>query len=634
MITEDSIKFLAGIPPFQFLDDSALRSIAGNLSMEFFPKNALILTQDGPPGESLRVIKKGGVKVYLSNDDEIVIDYKSEGDSFGYLSLISGDKARANVMAIEDTLCYLIPKNIIRDIINKNPGFGEYFMKSFFKNYLDKTYKEMRSKNLLFKEGEKLLYTTPVKDILTKAPVMAGTETTIKEAAGIMSEERISSIIIRDSQDAPLGIVTDRDLRDKVVAQGVDTSQRVTEIMSKELVTVPSDSTCFDSLSTMIHENIHHLLVTDGDKLAGVVTNHDFMLLQGTSPLSILKTIDRQQNPEELRTVHERINQTISILLKEGVKASYILRIITELHDRLIQKIIDLSIKDIGKSHCPFAFFVYGAEGRKEETFKTVFRCAIVFNEKTTYCAKKEMEDFCARLIANLQDTFSACELPLFDTHPFGGQIPVYGDIAAWEKNILNSLLSPESRNVITAKKMLDLRAIFGDVSVVEDLKNSLFRKIRGDERYTSVLYEYASKQKSPIGFFKKFIVDEKGEQQEKFDVKKKGMSHIIDALRALSIAYDIHETSSMERLDLLHRKGVLNKELRNDISAGFEFLLHLLMQAQLEKKEEQVKIDNVIEPDNLSMLEKKSLKEVFQLMPALQEVVKTRFKNREALAR
>ncbi len=634
MITEDSVKFLAGIPPFQFLDDSALRSIAGNLSMEFFPKNALILTQDGPPGESLRVIKKGGVKIYLTNDDEIVIDYKSEGDSFGYLSLISGDKARANVMAIEDTLCYLIPKNIIRDIINKNPSFGEYFMKSFFKNYLDKTYKEMRSKNLLFKEGEKLLYTTPVKDILTKAPVMADTETTIKEAAGIMSEKRISSIIISDSQGSPLGIVTDRDLRDKVVAQGVDVSQRVTEIMSKGLVTVPSDSTCFDSLSTMIHENIHHLLVTDGEKLAGVVTNHDFMLLQGTSPLSILKTIDRQQNAGELRTVHERINQTISILLKEGVKASYILRIITELHDRLIQKIIDLSIKDIGKSHCPFAFFVYGAEGRKEETFKTVFRCAIVFNEKTTYCAKKEMEDFCARLIANLQDTFSACDLPFFDTHPFGGQIPVYGDIAAWEKNILNGLLSPESRNVITAKKMLDMRAIYGDMSVVEDLKNSLFKTIRGDERYASVLYEYASKQKSPIGFFKKFVVDEKGEHQEKFDVKKKGMSHAIDALRALSIAYDIHETSTVERLDLLHRKGVLNRALKNDISAGFEFLLHLLMQAQLDKKEQQVKIDNVIEPDNLSMLEKKSLKEVFQLMPALQEVVKTRFKNREALAR
>jgi CBS domain-containing protein len=159
MITEDSINFLKGIPPFQFLDDSAIRSIAGNLSMEFFPKNTLVLTQDGPPSDALRVIKKGGVKVYLSNDDEIVIDFKSEGDSFGYLSLISGDKSRANIMAVEDTLCYLIPKNIILDIINQNPNFGEYFMKSFFKNYLDKTYKEMRSKNLLFKEGEKLLYT-------------------------------------------------------------------------------------------------------------------------------------------------------------------------------------------------------------------------------------------------------------------------------------------------------------------------------------------------------------------------------------------------------------------------------------------------------------------------------------------
>ena len=151
MITEESIRFLKNTPPFQFLDEVSLRAIADNLSFEFFPKNSMILTQGGPPSESLRVIKKGGVKIFLSNDDEIVIDYKSEGDSFGYLSLISGDRSRTNVLAIEDTICYLLPKQTILQIINREPLFGEYFMKSFFRRYLDKTYKEMRNRNLLFK---------------------------------------------------------------------------------------------------------------------------------------------------------------------------------------------------------------------------------------------------------------------------------------------------------------------------------------------------------------------------------------------------------------------------------------------------------------------------------------------------
>ena len=633
MITEDSINFFKKTPPFQFLEEDTIRNLAGHLSLEFSPKNSLILTQDGPPSDSLRVIKKGGVKVYLSNDDEIIIDYRSEGDCFGYLSLISGDKSRANIKAVEDTLCYLIPKDIILDIINRTPHFSEYFMKSFFKNYLDRTYREMRNKNLLFKEGEKLLYTTPVKDILTKSPVTIPEQATIKEAAGIMSEHGISSIIINNKEGRPSGIITDRDLRDKVVTKGKDSSCPASEIMSEDLVTVTVKSTCFDALSAMIRHNIHHLLVTDGDDLAGVVTNHDFMLLQGTSPLSILKNIERQQNADELRTISDRINHIVSILLKEGVKASHILSIITELHDRLIGKIIELSIKEIGISHCPFAFFVYGAEGRREETFKTVFRCAIVYNENETYCQKKEIEDFCGRLVAAMQNTFRSCGLPLFDVHPLGKDIPIYGDIMEWEKNILSALRSSESSHVITARKMLDMRAIFGDMSIVEELKNRLYERIRENTRYISALLEYSSKQKSPIGFFRKFVIDETGYQQENFDVKVKGTSHYVDSLRAMSIVHNIHETSTLERLAQLSKKGLFRPPLNTDINSAFEFLLHLLMQAQLIKKGASTTIDNIIEPEKLSMLEKKSLKEVFQMIPLVQNSALECLQHQEAVA-
>ncbi|UCF87622.1 MAG: CBS domain-containing protein, partial [Nitrospiraceae bacterium] len=276
MISEESINFLKSIPPFQFLNDALLESIGKNLSMEFFPRNAFIMTKGGPPSDSLRIIKKGGVRVYISNGDEITIDYKSEGDSFGFLSLVSGDKARSNIIALEDTLCYAIPKSIVMEIISTKPDFGEFFMKSFFKNYLDKTYREMHDRNLLFKEGEKLFYTTPVRNLISKSVVTATGEMTIQEAARIMSEQGISSLIITDKGGSPVGIVTDSDLREKVVAQGAELSTAVETIMSRELVTVHMGKTCFDALSTMIRHNIHHLVVTDNKGLKGVVTNHDF----------------------------------------------------------------------------------------------------------------------------------------------------------------------------------------------------------------------------------------------------------------------------------------------------------------------------------------------------------------------
>ncbi len=628
MITEDCINFLKKTPPYQFLKEPAIRTIAENLALEFFPKNTLILTQDGTPSDSLRIIKKGGVKIYISKDDDLVIDYKSEGDSFGYVSLISGDKSRTNVLAVEDTLCYQIPKEVILDIINTEPLFGEYFMKSFFTNYLDKTYSEMRNKNLLFKEGEKLLYTTPVKEIIGGEAVTAPKEISIKDAAGIMSKHKISSLLLVNKQGAPLGIITDKDLREKVVAEGIEPTAPAHEIMSTGLVTTDSRSTCFDALSVMIRHNIHHLIVTEGGELAGVVTNHDFMMLQGTSPLSIMKNIDRQKSAEELIPIQESINQTISILLKEGVKASHVLRIITELHDRLISKIIDLSIRESGSSHCPFAFFVYGTEGRREETFKTVIRCAIVYDDEKAYCDKKDIEEFCRNLIATLQETLKNCNLPLFDTCPLGSNVPIYGDISEWENNILTALRSSKPDIAATGKKMLDSRAVYGNESIIELLKDRLYKSIRENRKYSEILLDDSSLQKSPIGFFKKFFIDESGEQLEKMDIKEKGSAHIVEIVRAMAIGHNIHETSTIDRLNTLSQKGLIPRELHNNIISAFEFLLHLLLQSQLEKKETDMEIDNYIEPEKLSMLEKKTLKETFTLLPTLQEKVKSYYRQ------
>jgi CBS domain-containing protein len=623
MIVEESVKFLRQVPPFQFLDETSLEEIASNMSIEFFPKNTMILHQDGPPSESLRVIKKGGVKVFLANDDEIVIDYKSEGDSFGYISLLSGDRSRANVMAIEDTLCYLLPRDVILRIISREPSFGEYFMKSFFQKYLDKTYKEMRNKNLLFKEGEKMLYTTPVGNLARKELVTAPASTAVKDAAAIMSENRISSIVLTDGQDRPVGIITDRDLRDKVVARGADLSMPCSAIMSDGIVSIDSHMTCFDALARMIELNIHHLLVTESGRMKGIVTNHDFMVLQGSSPLSLLKSIDRQQNIEDLPPIYNKINLITSILLREGVRAVNILRIISELHDKLLYKIIDISIKEIGDPPVPFAFFVYGTEGRKEETFKIVFRCALAYRDITTFTTKKEMERFCSDLLDHIQRSLKKCILPLFDTKPLGEGVPISADISEWRKNILNALKSRDDYTVLMAKKFLDLRSIYGDKMIIKALRGMLFDQIRTNYQYKSIITEYDPGDKSLVGFFKQFVVNGEGEQSESLDIKQKGIIRIADALRALAIMNGLHETSTIERLNILSNRGLFPRELRADVASAFEFLLQILLHAQLAKKDAGLEIDNLVIPGKLTMLEKKSLKEVFQLVPVLQKRVR-----------
>ena len=148
----------------------------------------------------------------------------------------------------------------------------------------------------------------------------ASQDITIKEAAGIMSEKRISSLVLVDSEGIPAGIVTDRDLRDKSVSKGRDIKDKVNSIMSVSLIKAEAREYCFEALLKMIRYNIHHLIVVDEGRLKGMITNHDLMMLQGTSPISIAREIESQQTIEGLVPAAKKINTIIGILLKRRSK--------------------------------------------------------------------------------------------------------------------------------------------------------------------------------------------------------------------------------------------------------------------------------------------------------------------------
>lgn len=356
------------------------------------------------------------------------------------------------------------------------------------------------------------------------------------------------------------------------------------------------------------------------------------MLLQGTSPLSIVKYIESQKYVEGLLTVHEKINQIIALLFQEGVNATYIMRIITQLQDRLLRKIIELSFKKVGEAPGPFAFVLYGSEGRKEQTFMTDFDCAIIYDEQTAPAVKEDMEAFSRKLLSHLQDIFSKSGLPLFNEHPLGSDYPLYGEISAWEHAIVDAVTTGPETRALHARKLLDLRFVYGENSLAQSLKDRTFRRLRNDRRFIGLYLDLALNESSPLGFFKQFVVERSGEHRDKLNLKKKGTLPIVDAVRILSVARDIKEAATTERIHALAKKDDILSGLADDISSAFEFLLHLRLQDQMRKKEFHQEIDNFIEPEKLTLLEKKTLKEVFQIIPRLQTAVEDYYNRKEAV--
>lgn len=624
IVNEDIIEFLKNITPFQDLSDTALSNVVRNISTESYPKGAVILRQDGPASECLRIIKKGAVKVFIKSDEgeEVALDYRGMGDSFGFLSLVSSDKSRANIVAIEDTTCYVIGKEIVLNLLETTPAFTEYFCVSFLNKHLDKTYHEMRSKSLNYSSGDRLLFTTPVGELATKEVITALEDITIKEAAVQMSKNRISSLILVDRDGIPAGIVTDRDLRDKVTAKGRDVSGPVRDIMSVSLIKSEARDYCFEALLKMIRCNVHHLLIIDNGMLKGVVTNHDLMMLQGTSPLSIAQEIESQQSIEGLVPASQKTNRIVELLLKEGAKATNITRVISEINDRLARKVLEITEKKCGPPPLPYCWISFGSEGRKEQTFRTDQDNAIIYEDPKTKEEEAAAEQYFSAFTEEAKTALFMCGFPLCPGNYMASNPLWRRPLADWKKHFSGWISSPTPKALLNSLIFFDFRPVFGDYRFAENLRSHLNSLLTGQNVFLALMARETVRSRPPLGFFKNFIVEKSGEHKDELDLKFRGIGPVVNIARLFALEKGIAATATADRLAALKNSHAIVRETGEELMQAFEFMMLLRIHHQAEQKAKNVQPDNFINPGRLSGFEKKALKDAFKTVARIQDAI------------
>jgi CBS domain-containing protein len=614
MLKEEIIDFFNNVMPLNQLSRETLGEMVDDISMEYYPKGEKILLQDGPASEFLGVIKKGGVKVYQTSDtdEEVVVDLRSEGEHFGMLSLLSGDRSRNNVVAIEDTICYLVPKNTILNVLQKNPEINEYFLKSFFVNLLDKTYEETRKAYTGGTTGEQLLFSTKVKDIVRTEPKTIAPDLSIQQAAVEMATHKISSLVVVDSAGLPLGMVTDRDFREKVVAEARDVASPVKDIMNTPLITIDSEENCFEALLRMIRNRIHHILVLEGEKLKGMLTNHDFMLFQGSSPTILVKEIGQIKTIEELRDTAPKFYKAVSSLLRHGARPHNITGLITELMEKICNTVVDIFTEEKGDPPVPYTLFFFGGGGRHELTLSFKVRMGVVYQDVTSPEQERQADTYFKQLAETLNSSMLACDL-------------TGAEQCMKEENIQGSSAWQEQfkrwgTGAGTGRDMgfFDMRAIRGEHDRVNSLRQYLIDRAAHSRGFMEALAADTLQIKPPLGFFKDFVVEKGGEHKNKLNLYERGIKPLVGCARIYGLEKGVMRRSTLGRLhELNSRHGF---KVAEDMAQAFGYLNALLIHSQLRQAEEGGLPSNFINPDSLTNFERKTLKESFQLTARLYE--------------
>jgi CBS domain-containing protein len=622
-MSSPAYEFLSNLPPFSFLPDAEVRTMVDDLVIVNPLKDVFLLTQGRSKVEHLHIVRKGTVeRYYREKNKELLRAWLREGDFFGGISMLLHDGISVCMFrTTEDSELYLLPKKRFLDLCSRYPVFSDFFTDILGKWMLDKSYATAILKTIRPKEESPQIFNQSVENIYSKKPIFCDSNMSIQDAAEMMGKNRCSSILVKEPGGGFVGIVTDRDFRNKVIIQAAcDMTGTVSKIMSSPLSAVPVQAPVSEALMIMMMKNLKHLAVTDADeKVIGIITNKDILEAQGQSPFFLLREIHSASGIEELQDMQQQLPGLIQSLMSSGAEAMNVARMVSVITDGILNKLIGFAIDELGPPPARFAFMIVGSEGRREQTLKTDQDNAIVF-EDAPKAQQEAVKDYFLKFgekVCNWLDQagYTFCNGGVMAKNPKWCQ-----PLSVWKEYFSSWIGAAEPEGLLQSSIFFDFRGGYGDMALVDELRRHLFHALDEHPNFFRFLAETTQQHRPPLGLFRTFVVESKGEHRDVLDVKL-SMITIVNYTRLYALKNGVEETNTQERMYQIFLKKALSWEDYHEFEQAYNFLMQLRLARQLTAIiKENAKPDNYINPNKLSRLERTMLKEIFKQIEKYQK--------------
>lgn len=474
----------------------------------------------------------------------------------------------------------------------------------------------MSEENILFQPIKKYCR----RDVATCAP-----GDTVLTVAGTMRGLQISSMIVCEENN-PVGILTDRDLRNKVVAEGLDpTSLTARDIMNAPLITVSEDDFIFEALYRISKNSIHRICVVDqANRLSGIITLTDIMRLQTRSPQKLVRDIDQAATLEDLKSHHNQIQGLVLHLVGTGVPPRELVRMIALLNDQLLLRLIALlRTRQFSDLTDQFAFVVLGSEGRREQTLTTDQDNAIIYADGLPAEDVAKIAAFSEKLI----DALIEIGVP-----PCPGGIMAKNDFwrrsySAWRDTLDSWLTNPLPENILNGSMFFDLRTVYGDSRLEQGLKDQLACYFQQEKMFLTRSAANVNRFAPPLSLFGGIKVEHNEEHRGQLDIKKAGIFALTEGVKALAMEAGIMNGGTRERIEALVDKGVLKRKFADNIDASYNFLVHLRLRCQVEDIRAGKSPGNYITLAKLNHMEKGRLKLALEEVNQFHDFLRVHFR-------
>jgi CBS domain-containing protein len=612
----DIAEFLRGRDPFSGLDEAELERLATQTEVEFFAAGTTILPQGEQPQGRIRVIRRGAVALL---DHGQLMDLLGEGEMFGHPSALSGQPTRYEARAKEDTLTYSLAAEDVIPLLGR-PSSLRFLARSL----LDRGRKGEADVGSPSAEVARQYASALVR----RPPQICAPETRLREAAHRMDAEEVSSVLI-ELDGGEFGIVTDRDLRSKVVAGPLSPDDPVTAAMTAPLVSVSADQTGADVMLAMLDHDIRHIPVFESrGKVLGVIVGIDLVAAETRSPFVLRRAIARARNKADLYEAASRLRSTIVTLHRAGLTPLHVSDVASSVTDALISRMIELAIETEGPSPAEFAWMSLGSHGRREPVPSSDLDSGMAWRDRPDpdpiaaeprrRLASARTEEYMHSIASHVADCVRVVGWRL-DPHGVapGGPFSA-SSIEDWRRSIESWLTRPSDNRVLIAVSiLLDGRVVYGPQQGL-DVKRLLFEL--GDRRSLETwMLRLALAAKPPTGFMRNLVVYGSGRRRQALDIKHGGLLPVVNLARYAALKGDLLANHTLDRLHAAAAQGVMEAEEARVLEEAFELFSALRIEHQVAQVERDREPDDKVPPEELDPLTRRYLRDAFQEVAAVQ---------------
>lgn len=472
--------------------------------------------------------------------------------------------------------------------------------------------------------SEDSFFFIPVEEICHRPVVTCSPDTGLIEMARKMKDNNISGIVVVE-KDKPVGIVSLRDLRNLISDRANEIlTLTVRDVMKTALITIRCSDYLFKAIFLMAKHNIHRLIVIDDfGVLTGVLTDTDLLRIQTSSPLYLVQEIESAASIDQLRLIGGKMIGMLQYAVKTNADAQSLIQLIAHFNDAFTQRLIHILDCSHGvRLPEGAAFLALGSEGREEQTLRTDQDNAIVYRDDLTPEKLAEVKRFAERMVVALESVgVPRCPGNMMASNPDWCH-----SLSEWKQLTERWIVVSGPDETVYFGVFQDLRVLHGEKYFEEELRSHICECARKNSIFFPSMARNIVRFKTPMGMFGRLLVEKKGEQRGKLDLKKGGLFALTRGVGLLALESGFMGGTTWTKLERLHHLHVLSDQNLEVIREAFTFLIKMRLEKQLIAISSGKEPGNFIDPLVLSDALRDQLRAALRGVDTLLNILKSRY--------